>query len=105
MKQKLFRRTAETAAVSIDRLKSRKAEIEKGIESRRATTKFVPEDETKLSGGKKLEEIIASEIEKTPARPPKIKRDNLDADESTSYTSRLLDAKRKVKHQQRKTDK
>ncbi len=104
VKQKLFRRTTETAAVSIDRLKSRKAEIEKGIESRRATTKFIPEDETKLSGGKKLEEIIASEIEKTPAMPPKIPRDKLDADESNSYTSRLLDAKRKVKHQQRKTD-
>ncbi|MDA7901774.1 hypothetical protein N9B48_01990, partial [bacterium] len=105
VKQKLFRRRAETAAASIDRLKSRKAEIERGIESRRATTKFVPENETNVSGSKKLDEIIASEIEKTPAMPPKIHRDKLDADESNSYTSRLLDAKRKVKHQQRKTDK
>jgi uncharacterized membrane protein len=104
VRQKLFRRGNETVVASIDRLKSRKAEIEKGIESRRATTKFMPENDVATSGSKKLEDIIASEIDKTPAMPPKIKRDNLDDDKSDTYTSRLLDAKRKVKHQQRKFD-
>jgi hypothetical protein len=64
----------------------------------------MPENDVATSGSKKLEDIIASEIDKTPAMPPKIKRDNLDDDKSDTYTSRLLDAKRKVKHQQRKFD-
>ena len=83
--------------VSISRLQSRKAEIEKDIEARRATTKFEPNEEIakKVSGSKKLEEVIGSEIEKTPALPPKIHRD--ESADGESYTSRLLDAKRKIK--------
>ena len=82
---------------SIARLQSRKAEIEKDIEARRAATKFEPNDDSgkKISGSKKLEQVIGNEIEKTPALPPKINRDeNADGE---SYTSRLLDAKRKLK--------
>ena len=71
-------------------------EIEQEIETRRAATKFEPSPDIKVSGKKKLEEVLASEIEKTPALPPKIQRDNLADQEKTSYTSRLLDAKRKV---------
>jgi len=81
---------------SISRLKSKKMEIEKQIETRRAATKFAPSEDIKISGSKKLEEVLASEIEKTPALPPKIQRDKLADEEKTSYTSRLLDAKRKV---------
>ena len=87
----------QTEPASIARLQSRKAEIEKGIEARRATTKFEPNEETakKVSGAKKLEQIIGSEIEKTPALPPKIHPD--EQADCESYTSRLLDAKRKIK--------
>ncbi len=81
---------------NISRLKSRKMEIEQEIETRRAATKFEPSPDIKVSGKKKLEEVLASEIEKTPALPPKIQRDKLADQEKTSYTSRLLDAKRKV---------
>ena len=49
-----------------------------------------------MTGKQKLEDVLASEIEKTPKLPPKISRDKLDAEQETSYTSRLLDAKRKV---------
>jgi uncharacterized membrane protein len=87
--------------VSISRLQSRKAEIEKDIETRRAATKFEPANDSdakqRVSGAKKLEEVLGSEIDKTPALPPKLKRDNLDVDSNESYTARLLDAKRKLK--------
>lgn len=101
IKAMIFRQETEDSEVSISRLKSRKAEVEKEIESRRAATKFAPtvEEGNAVSGERKLEEILASEIEKTPALPPKIVRDNLGADENNSYTSRLLDAKRKVQKQ------
>lgn len=97
IKGMFFRKDENEAAVSISRLKSRKAEVEKEIESRRAATKFAPdaEEPPAASGEKRLEQILASEIEKTPALPPKIARDD-SADEEGSYTSRLLDAKRKV---------
>ena len=89
---------------SISRLQSRKAEIERQIESRRAATKFEPVADAKMTGKQKLEEVLASEIEKTPKAPPKIQRDKLDVDEETSYTSRLLDAKRKVQDQRKRND-
>ncbi len=87
--------------VSIARLRSRKQEVEKSIEARRAATKFEPNDadaqagKSKGSGAAQLEQIIGSEIEKTPALPPKIIRE--DQNDGESYTSRLLDAKRKLK--------
>ena len=82
---------------SMARLQSRKAEIEKDIETRRAATKFEPTDDSgkKISGSKKLEQVIGNEIEKTPALPKKINRD--EPADGESYTSRLLDAKRKLK--------
>ena len=94
----------EQRQASMSRLQSRKAEIERDIESRRASTKFEPssdlETSTKRGSGKqRLEEVLASEIEKTPALPPKIVRDKLKDEQETSYTSRLLDAKRKVQKQ------
>jgi len=92
-----FRNDGEAEPVSIARLQSRKAEIEKDIETRRAATKFEPtaDDSTrKVSGSKKLEQVIGNEIEKTPALPPKINRD--EQADGESHTSRLLDAKRKL---------
>ena len=93
-----IRNDNEPEPASISRLQSRKAEIEKDIEARRAATKFEPtaDDSAKrVSGSKKLEQVIGNEIEKTPALPPKINRD--EQPDGESYTSRLLDAKRKLK--------
>ena len=91
------REDGQSEPASIARLQSRKAEIEKDIEARRAATKFEPNDDSgkKISGSKKLEQVIGNEIEKTPALPPKINRD--EQADGESYTSRLLDAKRKLK--------
>ena len=96
---KLRRKEIARPQASLSRLQSRKAEIEHEIETRRAATKFAPSGDENMSGKKKLEEVLASEIEKTPALPPKLKRDKLDIDQDNSYTSRLLDAKRKVQQQ------
>ena len=100
VKSKVFNKEVSRPQASMSRLQSRKAEIEREIESRRAATKFEPIADDKVSGARKLEDVLASEIEKTPALPPKIKRDKLDVEQENSYTSRLLDAKRKVQHQQ-----
>ncbi len=98
---------SEAPAPSLSRLQSRKQEIEKEIEQRRAATRFEPEvggDATSTSGKQLLDDVLASEIEKTPAAPPKIKRDTLNPDDDTSYTSRLLEAKRKAREKQKRND-
>ena len=100
IRKRFFGGEETQAKSSLSRLQSRKAEIEQEIETRRASTKFAPDVDEKSSGKKKLEDILASEIEKTPALPKKIKRDKLGDAEETSYTSRLLDAKRKIQKKQ-----
>ena len=90
---------SEVSAPSLSRLQSRKQEIEKEIEQRRAATRFEPDagsESDAKSGKQQLENVLASEIEKTPAAPPKIHRDTLNPDDESSYTSRLLEAKRKA---------
>ena len=93
-----LRKDAKQAPASISRLQSRKAEIEKDIESRRAATKFEVDPEVQVSGKAQLEEILASEIAKTPAAPPKIVRE--EKEEEDQYTSRLLAAKKKAQEKQ-----
>jgi uncharacterized membrane protein len=94
----------EKPAASISRLKSRKAEIEKEIESRRASTKFEPSPDVQVSGKEKLDEILSSEMAKTPAAPPKIKRET-ENNEEEQYTSRLLAAKKKAQEKQNRGNK
>lgn len=93
---------------SLSRLQSRKAEIEKEIESRRATVRFEPEanddvDADRRSGADRLKDVLAEEIEKTPAPLPPPSNQKLSADEDNSYTSRLLDAKRKAQQKNRRS--
>ena len=102
LKSKLVGQEIERPQVSISRLQSRKLEIEQQIESRRAATKFEPSTDDSRSGSQKLEDVLANEIEKTPPLPPKIPRDKLEAEQETSYTSRLLDAKRKIQQQRKR---
>ncbi len=92
---------SEQRQSNISRLQSRKKEIEKSIETRRAATRFEPEVDEKMTGRQKLDQVIGSEMEKTPKAAPKIQRDkSLDVEGDTSYTSRLLDAKRKAQNKQ-----
>ena len=92
------KRNEETVQHSMARLQSRKAEIEKEIETRRAKTRFAPEVDENASGSAQLEQVIGDEIDETADRKRPKKRDtslNVEKEEK-SYTSRLLDAKRKV---------
>jgi uncharacterized membrane protein len=93
-----IKREQKAAPASISRLQSRKAEIEKDIESRRAATKFEADPEIQVSGKQQLDDILASEIAKTPAPPPKIDRE--EKQEEDQYTSRLLAAKKKAQEKQ-----
>jgi uncharacterized membrane protein len=81
---------------SLDRLRSRKAEVEREIEARRATSRFEPESGNTISGKEQLEQVLSSEIEKTPALPPRLAKDKLEAERENNFTSRLLDVKRKA---------
>jgi len=102
IKNRLTGKESTQAPASISRLQSRKAEIEREIESRRAAMRFQPEDDSPASGKAKLEQVLASEIEKTPALPPKIPKEKLAAEQENTFTSRLLEAKRKAQQNQPK---
>ena len=106
LRSKFTQEETTTRQESLSRLQSRKQEIEKDIETRRAATRFAPgdSDEASISGKQHLEDVLASEIEKTPKAPPKIDRDSLSPDDDNTYTSRLLDAKRKARDQQKRNN-
>lgn len=104
MVAKIRGKEVETRQEAISRLRSRKAEIEREIEERRASSRFQPELDQPVSGKEKLDQILASEIEKTPALPPKLPKDKLEAEKETSFTSRLLDVKRKAQQNQPRND-
>ena len=99
--------SVEEKPSSMSRLQSRKAEIEKEIETRRSNVRFAPDepvDESGKSGKQQLEDVLASEIEKTPAPLPKPAENKLTTEDESSYTSRLLEAKRKARQQQDRRD-
>ncbi len=102
---KLRRKTPDIQH-SMARLQSRKAEIEKEIASKRAKTRFAPETDDNASGREQLEKVIGDEIDEIADRRRPKKRDtSLDVvQEEQSYTSRLLDAKRKAQKKQSRSD-
>lgn len=85
------------AGPSLDRLRSRKQEIGKQIEMRRAATRFEPnrDPQPPVSGQQMLDAVLASEVAKEVEPPvPKPVADSSTPDET--HTSRLLEVKRKV---------
>jgi hypothetical protein len=95
---RLMGRETVTVSASLERLKSRKSEINQQIEMRRAATRFEPDaNEVRRSSGKKrLDEVLASEQAKEiePAVPRPITDIN-EAKKDEPHTSRLLEIKRK----------
>ncbi len=85
-------------STGISRLQGRKAEIEKQIESRRARTRFEPNVTDRSSGQQRLDQVIGDEIDESADKKPIRSRDrSLEVNEDEkSYTSRLLDAKRRA---------
>ena len=103
--KRFFRREEIEVETKMSRLQSKKAEIEKQIQMKRANTRFAPEVDENASGAQKLEQVIGDEIdESADRRMPRKRAKSLEIEqEEQSYTSRLLDAKRKAQ-QQRKTN-
>ena len=102
-----FGRKEEVATTSrISRLQSRKAEIDKKFEERRASTRFEPDSGTldeSASGQQQLDSILEGERRQEKQAPPAARTDaNIENEDSSTYTSRLLDAKRRA---QKKRDK
>ncbi len=97
--RRVFPREVEEQASSMARLQTRKAEIDKKFEEKRAATRFEPEvdSDDKKSGRQQLEDVLSSEHRKE-FQPPPISRPDpkLEEEQQSSYTSRLLDAKRRA---------
>jgi uncharacterized membrane protein/Mg-chelatase subunit ChlD len=78
----------------IDRLRSRKAEVEERVEQLRAGTRFEPSPEARAADLEKLEDIQAPTAGE---KPPPTRKPSLAAEpEEESYTDRLLRAKKKA---------
>lgn len=97
--QKIFPREEEVKASSMARLQTRKAEIDRKYEEQRAATRFEPDVESndKKSGQQQLDDMLNSEHRKEVQPPPMARPDpKLEEEKQSSYTSRLLDAKRRA---------
>lgn len=95
----VFPKEEEQQVSSMARLQTRKAEIDKKYEERRAATRFEPQPDSdeNRSGKQQLEDVLNSEHRKEQ-QPPPVARPNpkLEEEQQSSYTSRLLDAKRRA---------
>lgn len=101
------RDTGAEAAASIQRLKSKKSEIEREVESKRGQLRFEPEQEqAQGSGREQLTRILASERERELEPPPvqAIEDPGKPGAADEGYTSRLLDAKRKAQKRREEED-
>jgi hypothetical protein len=90
----LRRERLEAVPETMNRLRSRKAEVTQSIESRRAATRFEPDAEVAVDPNA----IQAAEAKPTaPGRqPPVMPKQAAPAEEPDDYTSRLLKAKKQV---------
>jgi uncharacterized membrane protein/Mg-chelatase subunit ChlD len=91
----LLRRERQAAAPeTMQRLRSRKAEVDRSIESRRATARFEPDAAAPVDP----QAIAAAEARPTAPRPPQPTTDQpaVDQPKPDDYTSRLLKAKKQV---------
>jgi hypothetical protein len=100
LRKRLTRRdTGAEAAASIQRLKSKKSEIEREVEAQRGQLRFEPEEPAGPgSGREQLTRILAEERERELEPPPvqAIEDPSKPSAADEGYTSRLLDAKRKA---------
>jgi uncharacterized membrane protein len=90
----VLRRKRSVAAVpTMERLRSRKADIERSIETRRAATRFEPDPTVAAEAAKQTPLVTRPTAGPQPVGPPKAEADK-PAEES--YTERLLKAKKQV---------
>lgn len=87
-------------STNLERLRSKKSEISRQLESRQAETRFDPSfDSGKESGKDQLTRVLASEQDREREPPPPRPVKPTEQQDSQSHTSRLLDAKRKARRQ------
>ncbi len=101
---RLMRRTPqEVADQRLERLRSRKAAISEEIDERRAAARFEPQPDED-TGRQELDDVLREAGGSAPQAPPRPKAESpAPAAEAESYTSRLLEAKKKAwKDQDRK---
>ncbi|MCC7476383.1 MAG: VWA domain-containing protein [Pirellulales bacterium] len=91
----LRRERQEAAPEVMSRLRSRKQEIERSIESRRAATRFEP-DQTGPVGPNALADAEAKPVIPTPPSQQPSKPTTAEPEQGETYTSRLLKAKKQV---------
>ncbi|MFM7116138.1 MAG: hypothetical protein ACKO0N_05835, partial [Planctomycetota bacterium] len=86
------------AGPSLDRLRSRKAEVARELNERRTTSRFeaAPPPGSDASGKEMLDAVLESEIAKEREVPPPKPVTNIDQP-AESHTARLLELKRKAK--------
>jgi len=95
---RVFRREREDEVDErLERLRSRKAAIADEIDERRAATRFAPEVDAE-EPPKELDDVLKEAAGPATSRPARTTTDQtaLGAEEEDSYTSRLLEAKKKV---------
>jgi hypothetical protein len=90
----LRRERQQAAPETMARLRSRKAEVDRSIESLRAAARFEPDAATPVDPNA----IQAAEARPTPpgAAPPPLPKTVAEAEPEDTYTSRLLKAKKQV---------
>ena len=88
----------ESVSRSVARLQSRKAEVGQELDARRSQSKFEPEPDELNEGQRALDAVLRSE-DRQYKEKPRATRDAAmgDAEEEQLHTSRLLEAKRKLK--------
>ncbi|MBC8873808.1 MAG: VWA domain-containing protein [Planctomycetes bacterium] len=93
----LRREREEVEDERLERLRSRKAAIADEIDVRRAGARFEPEVDTEAPS-KELDEVLEEAAGPAPSRAPRPATDqtSMEIEEDQSYTSRLLEAKKKA---------
>jgi hypothetical protein len=91
----------------LERLRSKKAEVAQSIDQRRAATRFEPQvdEDPADQPAPDLSALAQDPTARTGARKPPEKdsqASTIDASESDSYTSRLLEAKKKARQEQQR---
>src|SRR5207248_1153999 len=99
----LWREAPVAATETMQRLRSRKAEVSGQLEQKRAATRFEPSPDVKIDLEKMSQELSAAAAPKSETvRPSGRGLAPEKPEEAESYTSRLLKAKQKVWEERKK---
>jgi hypothetical protein len=90
----LRRKMQVAAAPTMERLRSRKADVERSIETRRAATRFEPDPTATAEPG--AAQSTATKPTATGPAPTQSPKTDVEQPEPESYTERLLKAKKQV---------